>query len=326
MLKCIKDSEKYYKGDEPSPKGLGFCAHTEEIGTIKNGLDGNKWIIVKTAKNIKRWIKYNNEKTPETNKLTKNNDYYKEIKKKYISYKTYFTHSNFERPYLIYIKNNDVVIYDKSENFIINSSLYDRNYNNNKWMYINLVKQYKVNKIFIGKSPLIKMTDFSGGHGKYFDGNTILLLLNNNNYIYIGDGIEKCKINDNIKKYFSFVGNNDVPYPMAIGEKNIYFFEYPSGYLPINEFPKFKSDKDLQEIFDKGCELDPFLISFKEHDIKRSLISLEEYKKIKNKTLDEISLDEIKNLAKMYSVTTSGTKKQLVDRIEQLRGIIIYKK
>lgn len=283
-------------------------------------------------------MKYNNEKVnqknlikkkiPETNKLTKNNEYYKEIKKKYIGYKTYFTHFNSERPYLIYIKNNEVVIYNKSENFIINSSLYDHNYNNNKWMYINLVEQYKVNKIFIGKSPLIKMTEFSGGYGKYFDGNTVLLLLlNNNNYIYIRDGIEKCKINDNIKKYFSFVGNNDVPYPMALGEKNIYFFEYPSGYLPINEFPKFKSDKDLKEIFDKGCELDPFLISFKENDyIKKSLISLEEYKKIKNKTLDEISLSEIKNLAKMYSVTTSGTKKELVDSIEKLRGIIIYKK
>ena len=332
MPECIKDSKKYYKGDEPSPKGLGFCAHSEEIGTIKTGLDGNIWIIVKTAKNIKRWIKYNNakvnqQKIVENNEITENNKYYKEIKKKYIGYKTYFTHFNGGRPYLVYIKNNNVSIYNQSENFIIDDSLYDyNNYNNNKWMYINLVETYKVNKIFIGKSPLIKMTQFSGGHGKYFDGNTILLLLNNNNYIYIRNSIEKFKINDKIKKYFSFVGNNDVPYPIALGKKNIYFFDYPSGYLPLNEFPKFKSEKDLQEIFDKGYELAPFLISFEENYIKKPLISLEEFKKIKNKTLDEISLNEIKKLAKMYGVTTSGNKKELVDKIERLRGIIIYKK
>jgi len=40
MPLCIKDPKKSYKGNEPSPKGLGYCAHSEEIGTIKKGLDG----------------------------------------------------------------------------------------------------------------------------------------------------------------------------------------------------------------------------------------------------------------------------------------------
>ena len=60
MPKCINDPKKSYKGDEPSPKGLGYCAHTENIGTIKSGLDGNKWIISSTTKgglNIKFKIK-----------------------------------------------------------------------------------------------------------------------------------------------------------------------------------------------------------------------------------------------------------------------------
>jgi hypothetical protein len=411
MPECIKDSKKYYSGDEPSPKGLGLCAHSEEVGTIKDGLDGNKWIIVKTLKNIKRWTKYNNEKVnqekivknneliksdclkfviyekeyqngffiksikydqiigledkkgyirkfityndfekiytkiPDDYKkkklnnniinlyycgskiiLTKNNTYYKIIKKKYIGYKKYFTHFNGGRPYLVYIKDNNVAIYSESDNFSIDDSLYSNNYNDNKWMYINLVETYKVNKVFIGRSPLIKMTESSGGYGKYFDGNTILLLLNNNNYIYIRDNIKKFKINDKIKKYFSFVGYNDIPYPMAIGEKNIYFFGYPSGYLPVNEFLKFKSEKNLQEIFDKSIELDPFLIPFEENHMENPLISLEEFKKIKNKILNEISLDEIQKLAKMYDVTTTGNKKELVDEIEKLKGITIYKK
>jgi hypothetical protein len=316
MLFCIKNQKKKYKGNEPSPKGLGYCAHCEEIGTIKNGLDGNLWIVVKNNKNIKRWIIHKKI-------LNKNNFYYKKIKDKYIGYKTYFTHFNGGRPYLIYIKNKDVAIYNVPENFTIDESSY--NSNDIKWMYINLVKKYKASKIFIGKSPLISMTKFSKGYGSKFDGNTILLLVNNN-YIYIKDNIEKLKINDEIIKYYSFIGNNDVPYPMAIGKKNIYFFEYQKGYLPIIEFQKFKTKKDLQNIFDKGIELSPFFKSFNKKNIKKYIISLEDFKKIKNKTLNEITLDEMKKLAKIYHVTTSGTKKELADRIEQLRNIIVYKK
>ena len=192
-------------------------------------------------------------------------------------------------------------------------------------MYVNLVKKYKVKEIFIGKSPLISMTKFSNGYGKYFDGNTILLLLNDNNYVYISNEIYKIKINDKIEKYYSFIGNNDVPYPMAIGKKNIYFFGYPEGYLPINEFPKIKSTKDLQELFDKGIELSPFLIKFG-NEKSKSKISLEEFKELKNKSLDDISLEQMKKLAKIYSVSTSGTKKELADRIEKIKGVIVYKK
>ena len=411
MPQCIKDKTKSYKGTEPSPKGLGYCAHSEDVGTIKKGNDGNKWIIA-NVKNIKRWIRYNKkdsknnkkeikkddkinsvnidcskfaiyEKKYESGfliktikydriigledkkgyirkfisynnfekeytkipdgykknlkkqninqycspiiKLTQNNEIYKEIKKIYSGYKTYFIHFNGGRPYLIYIKNNDVIIYGVDENKI-DISLYEDDENKNKWMYINLVGKYKAKEIFIGKSPLIPMTNFSGGYGKYFDGNTILLLLNNNNYLYISNIIEEFSINDKIEQYYSFVGNNDVPYPIAISKKNIYFFRYPTGYLSIDEFPKFKSDKDLQKILDKGLELDPFLIEFCSEKKDKPKISLEEFKKIKNKSLDDISLQEMKDLAVMFHVTTSGTKKELAIRIEQLRGVIVYKK
>ena len=62
MPKCKNDSTKTYKGTEPSPKGLGYCAHFEEIGKIKKGLDGNKWIITINKNGIKRWIKYKSYK------------------------------------------------------------------------------------------------------------------------------------------------------------------------------------------------------------------------------------------------------------------------
>ena len=38
MPTCINDTLKHYKGDEPSPKGRGFCAHAEKVGTTKKDL------------------------------------------------------------------------------------------------------------------------------------------------------------------------------------------------------------------------------------------------------------------------------------------------
>ena len=73
MPYCINDPKKKYKGDEPSPKGLGYCAHTEELGTIKTGLDGNKWIISSTTKGIKRWIKSKKLNNPNKKENIPNN-------------------------------------------------------------------------------------------------------------------------------------------------------------------------------------------------------------------------------------------------------------
>jgi len=58
MPKCINDITKSFKGDEPSPKGLGYSASSEEIGTVMAGKDGNNWRVIQT-KNCKRWVKIN---------------------------------------------------------------------------------------------------------------------------------------------------------------------------------------------------------------------------------------------------------------------------
>lgn len=35
MPNCKNDSKKSYKGTEPSPKGLGYCAHASKVGLKK---------------------------------------------------------------------------------------------------------------------------------------------------------------------------------------------------------------------------------------------------------------------------------------------------
>ena len=49
---CINNPKKTYLGNEPSPKGLGYCASGEKEETEMKGKDGNIWI-----KKNGRWVK-----------------------------------------------------------------------------------------------------------------------------------------------------------------------------------------------------------------------------------------------------------------------------
>lgn len=109
--------------------------------------------------------------------------------------KTYKTHDNGGRPFKVKIgKNVDVY------------------HNYGKY----LIASYKPIRIFIGKSLFDDMTAFSRGHGKKFDGNSILLQIGNNKYIQIGWEIFSFNSLTDIKEFYSPIGNNDVPYPYAI--------------------------------------------------------------------------------------------------------------
>ncbi len=51
----------------------------------------------------------------------------------------------------------------------------------------------KPNNVFVGKSPKNRMTIFSGGYGSKFIGNTILVDVKNNEYVFISNIIYKFK-------------------------------------------------------------------------------------------------------------------------------------
>ena len=57
MPVCKNDPKRKYKGDEPSPKGIGWCAHGEKEGKVRKGLDSNKWIVKKVSNGSLRWVK-----------------------------------------------------------------------------------------------------------------------------------------------------------------------------------------------------------------------------------------------------------------------------
>ena len=132
----------------------------------------------------------------------------------------YNTHDNYGRPYKIILN---------SDNFVS--------------VYINDTKELlfnkKVSKVFIGKSPINKMTKFSGGHGKEFDGNSFLLELDDNTYQHIGREIYTFNSYNKIINYVSPVGNNDVPYPYAIDlDGNIYLLIEDVVLINTDQFKK----------------------------------------------------------------------------------------
>ena len=61
MPTCKNDCKRYYRGDEPSPKGLGYCAHAEKINQRRKGRDGKFWVVkaiaMKSGKRIRRWTR-----------------------------------------------------------------------------------------------------------------------------------------------------------------------------------------------------------------------------------------------------------------------------
>ena len=295
-MKCKNNPKKSYTGKEPSPKGFGWCASGEIIGKKRIGKDGNRWIIKKMNNGSKKWVKYIDKKDNINLK----------------GYKSYFTHNNRDRPFLVYIKK-DVYVYSKPNDHLENSK-------NN---YTKLVKKYTPLKIFIGKSHFNNMTKYSGAYGKNFDGNTLLLQLKDNKYVFIQNKLQEFTTNhDEIINFTSNIGNNDVPYPMAFGKKYVYSFINGISYISNKDFYQDINKKKIDDVY-RYFELEPFFISkFKQ----KPKMSLENFKIILNKPSKDISLQELKIIASMYQVTTSGTKKELIDRLQKLRGIYIKNK
>ena len=110
--------------------------------------------------------------------------------------------------------------------------LFVRIENDDDQVKFKLIKTYKnVEKKFIGNSPVNEMTKFSGGYGPAFRGNSILLKLKSQSpmfrYVFIGDYIYEFSTVEPILKYTSPVGNNDVPYPIAVSKNLVYFMLNP---------------------------------------------------------------------------------------------------
>lgn len=121
--------------------------------------------------------------------------------------------------------------------------------------YTKMIKEYSnIEKLFVGKSPLNEMTGFSGGHGPSFDGNSLLLSLPGNRYVFIGQRVYEFTPPEPIEKYYSSVGNSDVPYPVALSKSYAYFMIEGPTYAPRSAFPADTDWSDAYTFFYDGLD------------------------------------------------------------------------
>ena len=70
-MKCKNDPTRSYAGTEPSPKGLGLCAHAERPGLVTAGKNGGLWIVALDKNGRRSWKPFSappdrNSKQPMT--------------------------------------------------------------------------------------------------------------------------------------------------------------------------------------------------------------------------------------------------------------------
>jgi len=139
--------------------------------------------------------------------------------------KQYDTMNNGLRPYRVIIDGSTVSIYNGTQN---EDYTYD---------YDKLIRSVKVMKVYLG--------------GKKKDlGNSILLHLSGNKYMYIGHEIYEFQMLDSVESYFSIVGNSDVPYPVLLGTEYAYFM-LDRCYVPRTEFSPSMKKSDWEDAYQR---------------------------------------------------------------------------
>ena len=187
------------------------------------------WVIVKNKNGVRRWQKKTNKTLKRSKSSTKKSR--KSSTKILTSGTTYLIFDNGGRPFKVVTKGKglDIFTYEGlDENGKIENG------------YTVLIKSYRnLKKIFVPIGIDDRGDPWSGGKG-----NTIFAHISGNRYLFIGPWIYEFETkNDKILEYHSQVGNSGVPYPLAVGENNVYFLiaKGEDGYLSkeyFEEFPK----------------------------------------------------------------------------------------
>jgi hypothetical protein len=205
------------KSNRPSPP-----FHAKDfMNKIKVGNDKLKYISVPDKNGVYKWKKY---EMKNTKKLTKKD-----------KMKTYYTHDNGSKNIMIqdYIDNSKVIIY----------KIYQDNTSKK-------LLEVKYNEIFFGKPPSKIMSD---SRYSYEKGSSVLLHINKNKYMFIGETVFMFLTleNEKINSFVSPIGNSDVVYPYAVGENYTYLLldtyqvAIPNIYIKSNPYDDYWAAESL---------------------------------------------------------------------------------
>ncbi len=183
-------------------------------------------------------------------------EYQKQINKNniqdlYTGWTHYLTHDNGNLPFCVWInslQSNQPTVHVYKQGYITIGSDEDSNDEPDEESdpcspstYTEFVCEFEPVNVFVGISQLNPMTQYSGGHGTSFEGNSILLHLGTNKYVFIGSNIFSFRTTHEIVEYMSPVGNNDVPYPYAIDSQGDYYLMIENAIIRVDD-PTKKDD------------------------------------------------------------------------------------
>jgi hypothetical protein len=209
-MPCIEIKTKKYQTRKGPPFHAKDCK-----GLTKNGNDGKKYVSAVDKRGIYKW-------TIKDSRVTQ--------KKK--GAKTYKMLDNGGHPFVADVSPSRVEIYKQTYKYEGEDDF--ETYTRDKKV---VDTPYK--KIFIGDNDL-KPERGVAPKGMY-PGNSILICVGPGKYIYSGHEIYslETKGGEEIKKYYSPVGNSHVPYPYAVGENYTYFMldkeTVPNELLDLKE-------------------------------------------------------------------------------------------
>ena len=181
----------------------------------------------------------------------------------------YMIHDNGGRPFIVYDTKSEkhVAVYK--------TKVVDKDADIWEYEQANKVFTSSYERIFVGDN-LMKDPNYEEiGWAK---GNSLLLQISDKKYVYVGDCIFSFEPvdEDTIMKYYSPVGNSDVPYPYAVGKKYVYLM-WDKSYYPVELFD-LKKDATQQMIrytqaqpTEKGHEYLEMRKEFEKHGKKMKL-------------------------------------------------------
>jgi len=165
------------------------------------------------------------------------------MKKEYSIQKEYKIHFNGGYPFLVTLFNDD-----KKVAHIYHYEYDDKDdeYKKNEHAHLTL---YPL-KTFVGKSPVTEMTKYSHASGPFYDGNSMLFLIHREENVYIFVGLESVfefKALSPIQKFYSPVGNNQVPYPYAVDDQNRVYLLIENVILTQYPFENPKKNEPYED-------------------------------------------------------------------------------
>lgn len=144
----------------------------------------------------------------------------------------YFVHDNHRRPFMVEVNGKNVSVYEELPK---------------REVFKDDPKYYSDEPIFTFKG-VEKI--FIPGKTKFEKGNSILLQIKDEKYVFIGEDIFEFQVKkgERVRHFVSFIGPNDVPYPFAI--TNNFTYLMMSDYVYVANADIVKPERPSMAPYD----------------------------------------------------------------------------